>query len=151
MPRPLRRGTWRPGQAPTGTALFVVQCAVLCTCLIRGLDYLRPDTDTTSVLSKVQDSAPLAAWGLFFVAAACVALAGIAGRWGPVVAVGHIMAMVAYAGIAYGLFLATGVGPGVRTPVGLAVTAVIHGAIGVGIFASLRRREMIAALPLEGT
>lgn len=148
---PLRRGTWRPGQAPTGTALFVVQCAVLFTCLIRGLDYLRPDLDPTSVLSRVQDSAPLQAWGMFFVAATVVAVVGITGRWGAIVAVGHIMAMVAYAGIAYGLFLVTGLGPGVRTPMGLAVTGVIHGAIGVGIFASLRRREMIAALPLEDT
>lgn len=147
----LRRGAWRTGQAPTGTALFVVQCAVLFQCAVRGLDYLRPDTDVTSVLSRVQDSAPLAAWGMFFVAAALVATVGICGRWGVIVAVGHIMAMVAYAGISFGLFLVTGAGPGVRTPVGLAVTAVIHGAIGVGIFASVRRREMIAALPLEET
>lgn len=147
----LRRGTWRPGQSGSGTALFIVQCAVLSTCLVRGLDYLWPDVDATSVLSRVQDSAPLSAWGLFFIAAATVSTIGLIGRWALIIAVGHIMAMVAYGGIAYGLFLVTGFGPGIRTPWGLTVTAVIHGALGIGIFAAVRRRELIAALPREST
>jgi hypothetical protein len=134
-----------------GAVVPVIQWAVLLTCLTRGLDYLRPDLDPTSVLSRVQDSAPLPVWGVAFIAAATVSGVGLLGRWGLIAAVGHIAAMAAYAGIALGLFQSTGIGPGARTPVGLAVTAVIHGALGVGIFASLRRREMIAALPDEET
>lgn len=138
---PLRRGSWRPGQAGTGTTLFVIQCAVLATCLIRGLDYLRPDLDPTSVLSRVQDSAPLATWGLLFVAAVVIVVGGMLIGWGTAVGAGHLLAMIVYAGIGYGLFLVTGLGPGVRTPAGLVITAVIHGALGVGTFAAMRRRE----------
>jgi len=147
----LKRGTWQPGRtgSASGTAMAIIQCAVISTCAVRGLDYLRHDPDPSSVLSRVQDSAPLTWWGMFFIAAAIVAAAGLAGRWGAVAAIGHIMAMVAYAGIAFGLFLVTGLGPGVRTPWGLAMTAIIHGALGIGIFATIRRREMIAALPPE--
>lgn len=142
-----QRGTWRPRQG--GNALFIVQCAVLSACVVRGLDYLRPDVDPGSVLSRVQDSAPLPAWGLCFIGAAAVVLAGLIGHWGTVVAVGHMAAMVAYAGIAHVLIMVTGYGPGVRTPWELAVLAVIHGALGFSIFATLRRRELTAALPPE--
>jgi len=135
----LHRGTWRAGQ--TNGALFVIQLSVLLACLTRGLDYLRRDSDPTSVLSRVQDSAPLAAWGAMFVAAVVVVAIGLIGRWGVLVGVGHIIAGLAYAGIAYGLFLVTHLGPGVRTPMGLAVAAAAHGALGIGTFAILRRRE----------
>lgn len=141
MQVPLRRGTWRPGQVATGTGLFVIQCAVLATCLIRGLDYLRPDLDPTSVLSRVQDSAPLPLWGVVFIAAVVTVLTGMAGGWGTAVGAGHLLAMIVYAGVGYGLLLETGLGPGVRTPAGLILTAVIHGALGVGTFAAMRRRE----------
>ncbi|TFV83170.1 hypothetical protein [Blastococcus sp. CT_GayMR16] len=137
----LRRGTWQPGQA--FGVLLIVQIGALLVCLIRGLDYLRPDDDASSLLSRVQDSAPLTAWGALFIAAAITGAIGFIGRWGPVIAIGHLMAALSYASVAFGLFLVTGIGPGVRTPVGLAWAALVHGSLGVSIFAVLRRRELI--------
>lgn len=135
----VKRGTWRPEQV--SGAVLVIQLFALIACLTRGLDYLRRDSDPTSVLSKVQDSAPLQLWGAVFVGAVLIVLTGMAGRWGTLVGAGHVLAMVVYGGIAYGLFLATGLGPGVRTPVGLAAAAVLHGALGIGTFAVMRRAE----------
>lgn len=133
------RGSWRPEQ--TAAAILAIKVSALSTCLIRGLDYLRHDTDPTSVLSRVQDAAPLTMWGLGFIGAVAVVLVGMAGRWATIVGVGHIIAMLAYAGIAYGLFQVTGFGPGLRTPAGLAGAAIIHGALGMGTFALQRRTE----------
>lgn len=140
--RALRRGTWAPGDA--FGVLHVVQAGALVVCLVRGLDYLRRDVDVDSLLSRVQDSAPLTAWGALFVVAATAGLIGLAGRWALVLAAGHLAAAVAYSGVAYGLLLETGLGPGVRTPVGLGWAALVHGAFGFGIFAVLRRREILA-------
>lgn len=136
----LRRGGWRPGQL-SPAAVLVIEMAVVCACLTRGADYLRRDSDPTSILSKLQDSAPLPVWGAAFIAALAVMAVGMAGRWATLVAVGHLLAMLCYAGTAYGLFMVTGLGPGVRTPVGLAVAAIAHGAFGFGTFAALRQAE----------
>lgn len=121
--------------------MLVIKASALAACLTRGLDYLRRDTDTTSVLSRVQDTAPLPLWGTIFIAAAVIVVIGIAGRWATIVGVGHIVAMLVYAGIAYGLFQVTGLGPGLRTPMGLMGAAFIHGALGMGTFAVQRRVE----------
>lgn len=137
-----RRGTWAPGDA--FGVLHVVQAGALIVCLVRGVDYLRPDTDASSVLSRVEESAPLAVWGSLFIAAAVIGLTGLVGRWAPVLAVGHLAAAVAYGAIAYGLFYETGLGPGVRTPVGLTWAALVHASFGFAIFAVLRRREITA-------
>lgn len=145
---PPRRGTWRPGQ--TNGALFVVQVVSLIVVAGRGLDYLRRDNDPSSVLSRVQDTAPLPVWGAVFLAAATIAAVGLVGRWGTVIAVGHILAMLGYASISFGLFQVTGLGPGFRTPWGLAGAAIIHGALGIGLLALLRRRELIASPPPQG-
>ncbi len=135
----LRRGSWRAEQV--GGAVLVIQLGTLFACMTRGLDYLRRDTDATSVLSRVQDTAPLQAWGVLFVTAVVIVVVGMAGRWGTLVGVGHFLAGLLYAGIAYGLLQETDLGPGVRTPMGLFVTSVIHGAFGVGTFAILRQAE----------
>lgn len=145
------RGGWQPGR--TNFALFVIQVSVTVQCLTRGIDYLRPDTDTSSLLSKVQDSAPLHVWAALFVAAAVVVIVGILGGWGRVIAAGHLLAMAAYASVGYGVLQVTGFGPGVRTPSGLLWTAVIHGALGFSIFAVVRRRDVtheLAGQELEG-
>ena len=134
-----RRGIWRPEQV--GGAVLVIQLGILFACLTRGLDYLRRDNDLTSVLSRVQDSAPLPAWGTLFIGAAVIAVIGMIGRWGTLVGVGHFIAGIAYGGIAFGLLLETGYGPGIRTPAGLFVASLIHGAFGVGTFAQLRQAE----------
>lgn len=138
----LKRGRWVPGDA--FGVLHVVQVGALLVCGVRGLDYLRPDADTTSILSRVQDTVPLPVWGGLFIAAAVTGLVGMAGRWALILAAGHLLAAVAYAAVAYGLLSVTGLGPGVRTPVGLAWAALVHGSFGVGIFAVLRRREITA-------
>lgn len=141
MKRPpwLRRGQWRPEQV--SASVLVIKAAALTACLTRGLDYLRRDSDATSVLSRVQDTAPLPMWGAVFLAAVAIVVVGVAGRWATIVGFGHIVAMLVYAGVAYGLFQVTGFGPGVRTPMGLIGAAAIHGALGMGTFAVQRRVE----------
>jgi hypothetical protein len=135
-----RRGNWRPGQI-SATFILVAEVGVIVTSFTRGADYLRQDSDTSSVLSRVQDSAPLPVWGAAFILAFAVVAIGMAGRWGTLVGAGHLLAGALYGGIAFGLFLETHLGPGVRTPVGLAVASLIHGAFGLGTFAALRQAE----------
>ena len=140
MARPrFRRGTWRPEQ--TNGGVLAIQLAALGTCATRGIDYLRPDVDPASVLSRVQDTAPLSIWGAVFLTATIVVLIGMVGRWPTVIGFGHLIAMLMYAGIAYGLLQVTGFGPGVRTPAGLAGAAIFHAALGIGTFAVQRRHE----------
>lgn len=148
-PRRVHRGPWRPGRA--SLALFVIQVVVTIQAAIRGLDYLRHDSDPSSLLSRVQDSAPLHAWAWLFIIAAAVVAAGLAAGWGQVVAVGHLLAMACYAGVGYGVLQVTGFGPGARTPSGLLAAAVIHGALGFSILALLRRREVSSQLADEGS
>lgn len=143
----IRRGTWQPDQ--TDGALLVAQVAVLAGSVVRGADYLRQDDDAASVLSRVQDSAPLIVWGVVLVVAGAGGLIGLAGHWGRVIAVGHLLATAAYASISYGLLWVTGFGPGIRTPFGLMVVAVIHGSLGGGILTILRRRKLQAELPVS--
>lgn len=109
---------------------------------IRGADYLRPDPDQSSLLSRVQDAAPLRVWAFLFIAAAALVAVGWVGRWGQIIAGGHMLAMVCYAAIGYGVLQVTGADSGVRTPSGLLLAGVIHGALGFSILATLRRREV---------
>jgi hypothetical protein len=139
IPRWLWRGNWNPEQV--SGAVLVVQLGALAGCLIRGLDYMRQNRDTTYVLSRVQDSAPLPVWGGVFIFAAALVIVGMAGHWGNLVGIGHLLAGAVYGGVSYGLFLETHFGPGVRTPFGLLVASVIHFAFGIGTFAALRQTE----------
>lgn len=134
------RGNWHPGQI-SAAFILVAEVGVIVTSVIRGADYLRQDDDAASVLSRVQDSAPLQVWGAAFVLAFAVVAVGMVGRWGTLVGAGHLLAGALYGGIAYGLFQETGMGPGVRTPAGLFVACLIHGAFGLGTFADLRQAE----------
>jgi hypothetical protein len=134
------RGNWRPGQI-SATFILVIEFGVIATCFTRGLDYLRRDTDAASVLSRVQDSAPLPVWGAAFVLALAIVAVGMVGRWGTLVGAGHFLAGALYGGVAYGLLLETHLGPGVRTPAGLFVASLVHAAFGVGTFADLRQSE----------
>lgn len=140
QPNWLHRGSWRPGQL-SATFVLVVEIGVAFSVFTRGADYLRRDNDATSVLSRVQDSAPLPIWGGAFVVALAVIAIGMAGKWGTLVGTGHLLAGALYGGVAYGLLLETGLGPGVRTPAGLFVACLVHGAFGIGTFAELRQAE----------
>lgn len=136
----LRRGGWRPGR--TSFALFTIEVMMTVQAAIRGGDYLRRDPDPSTLLSHVQDDVPMRVWAALFIASAALVVLGWAGRWGRVIAAGHVLSMACYGAIGVGVLLVTGVGPGVRTPSGLIVTAIIHGALGFSILATLRRREV---------
>lgn len=147
MPIPVRRGNWRPGR--TSLALFTIEVVTTFQAAVRGLDYLRHDPDPSTLLSKVQDSAPLTVWAALFIAAATLVFLGWASHWGQVIAAGHLLAMACYGAVAYGLVQNTGLGSGVRTPSGFLVTAIIHAALGFSILATLRRREVSQQLDDE--
>lgn len=137
-PGRLRRGNWQPGQ--TNGALLAVQLVVVPLCAVRGLDYMRDDP--AQIMSRIQDTAPLPVWVAGFVVATVTGMVALLGRWGPMLAAAHCIAMAMYLMVAYRLLLVTGVGPGVRYTAELLGFGLVHGALGVGIFTILRRKEI---------
>lgn len=99
---PARELDWRPG-FPASTGSFMI--AVLAVeSIVRGLDYVTGDDRATTVFaSTVEKALPLTVWGVAYIAAGLLVIAGMFAKRHRLIMVGSYIAGATYGATAYGL------------------------------------------------
>lgn len=97
-----RQGDWHPGMPSLISliifTLFTVQGAN------RGVDYITGDRpDVTQSLTVVEQAMPLQCWGILFLLASIIVIAGMLFRQHKVIITGCLFFVVLYSGITWGL------------------------------------------------
>ena len=98
------KGEWRAGLPADVSAIIVALLAGQA--MIRGVDYLTGDRETTTTsLTVVEQAMPLWAWGVFCVIGGGLVLGGMWRKYAEPVIIGSIVLMATYGALSWGLFL----------------------------------------------
>ena len=108
MPRliPVRtdRRRWEPGLQPdlSLTVMYLLSIEPL----VRGIDYITGDrASASSALRPVEEAMPLWAWGIIFITASALFLAGITRRKHNFIIAGSILIVATYGAFAAGVMI----------------------------------------------